>query len=279
MSRDDTKIEPVSLEQRALIDNVLQKVGRNVLLYQQLEGLLKALLSMGSISGKPNELEQLRKDKQRSIAKQTMGGVVQQYVGEILSIEGEGTNTTHNEQEDYISISRTLEVSPKHFTTIQQSLKKLVLERNELIHHFLPSFDPSSSENCINVAKELDAQSKYIRAEIFNTREMVNTLLDSAQTVTSLLKSDAFEELFNQAHPNDPVIQKLVELAESTKSWVLLSVAGSELTMHHGEEFKRLKQSSNHKTLKGIIESNSLFETRYEQTINTQKKVYYRLKK
>ena len=57
-------------------DAVQRKIGRNLLLYQQIEGHLKFVLANARASGTLNELAQFREDRSRKITKQMLGLLV-----------------------------------------------------------------------------------------------------------------------------------------------------------------------------------------------------------
>ena len=60
---------------RAAKDEVLRKTGRNMLLFQQVERMLKFLITNGTLSGHASELLKKREQQAESINKQTMGAV------------------------------------------------------------------------------------------------------------------------------------------------------------------------------------------------------------
>ena len=63
-----------------LIREVQRKIGRNILLFQQLESLLKYIVANGQFSGFSSELENNIATRRSSVNKQTMGQLVGQFV-------------------------------------------------------------------------------------------------------------------------------------------------------------------------------------------------------
>ena len=61
------------------LNEVLKKIGRNVMLFQELEHLLKYLVANSSISGYVSELMSQEKKRKDAISKQTMGQLIGQY--------------------------------------------------------------------------------------------------------------------------------------------------------------------------------------------------------
>lgn len=62
------------------LDEVLKKIGRNVMLFQNLEHLLKYLVAHSSISGYASELMSQEEKRRAAISKQTMGQLIGQYI-------------------------------------------------------------------------------------------------------------------------------------------------------------------------------------------------------
>ncbi len=61
-------------------DEVLRKIGRNMLLYQQLEQLLKFLTANGQFSGYASEIWKNKAQKEKKIKKETMGKLVGRFI-------------------------------------------------------------------------------------------------------------------------------------------------------------------------------------------------------
>jgi len=67
-----------------LKQNLFARIGRNVVLFQQLEMLLKVLVSMSEISGLASELESKRKKRTQETFRKTLGQLAGDYVEGIL---------------------------------------------------------------------------------------------------------------------------------------------------------------------------------------------------
>lgn len=62
------------------VDEVLRKIGRNIMLFQELEHLLKFIVVNGELSGFSRDLEKIKAARVKNISKQTMGTLVGQYI-------------------------------------------------------------------------------------------------------------------------------------------------------------------------------------------------------
>jgi hypothetical protein len=155
-----------NLKNEEFVDDVLRKVGRNVVLFQQLEQLLKFVVANGNLTGFASELKTLKEAQENKVNKQTMGTLVGQYV-ENSNPETDKQSTEPEEiDEAYFSFSFRIECDDDYYESRKEALRKLVSERNDLIHHLLPRFDMKSAESCRVLGKELDDQSDKIRLEM-----------------------------------------------------------------------------------------------------------------
>ena len=75
----------ISVELEKLKDEVLLKIGRNVMLLQQMEHMLKCLVINGKLSGYPSELKTIQEQRKATIHNQTMGQVVGQFLENTFS--------------------------------------------------------------------------------------------------------------------------------------------------------------------------------------------------
>jgi hypothetical protein len=98
-----------SLIKEELVNDVLRKIGRNVVLFQQLEQLLKFVVANGNLSGFASELSTLKKQQVDKVNKQTMGPLVGQYVENSNPESGTSTNEPEELDEAYLSFSFRIE--------------------------------------------------------------------------------------------------------------------------------------------------------------------------
>lgn len=178
------------MDLKTSVDEVLRKIGRNMLLFQQLEGLLKYVISRQSLSGYADQLEQKQAKRVASTEKQTLGMLVGQYTEEILGPESEDSDV-HPEEvtEPYISLNFRMGHNEAFYIETKQALTKLVDDRNELVHHLLPQLDTSSIESCEMIGKKLDAQAETIRQAIRHMQSIAKGMAESKKKMATFLQS------------------------------------------------------------------------------------------
>jgi len=131
------------------VDIVLRKIGRNMVLFQQFESLLKYIISNSSLSAKSSQLEQPKAKARKSTQKQTLGTLVGQYVENILVSDVDDSKPDPETiTEPYFSFRFRINPGDTFREEIKTTLSKLVIDRNQLVHHLLPSLDTNSTESC-----------------------------------------------------------------------------------------------------------------------------------
>jgi len=264
------------------VDDVLRKVGRNVVLFQQLEQLLKFVVANGSLSGFASELNALKKQKAEKVSKQTMGALVGQYVENSNPESGSLSNEPAEIDEAYLSFSFRIECDEGYYESKKEALAQLVSERNDLIHHLLPRFDSSSAESCEVLGKELDAQSENIRLEIKNLRSTAEALNEGRKQMADFLQSaEGRKELELSFLRQSRLLLMLGDITTQMGlegGWVLISTAGSLVKEHAPEELEQMKERHGYSSLKKLILASEVFDIKEEETPKGGLRHLYRLK-
>jgi len=270
------------LKNEEFVDDVLRKVGRNVVLFQQLEQLLKFIVANGSLSGFASELKTLKKEQENKVNKQTMGTLVGQYV-ENSNPESDTQSTEPEEiDEAYFSFSFRIECDDDYYESRKEALSKLVSERNDLIHHLLPRFDMKSAESCRVLGKELDDQSDQIRLEINRLKATAKALNDGRKATADYFQSEeGKKELELSFLRQSRLVLMLGDIATQMSredGWVLISNAGHLIKDHAPEELEQMKKMHGYSSLKKLIQASEIFDVQEEVTPKGGTRLLYRLK-
>lgn len=172
-------------------EEVKNKCGRNMLLFQQAEHLLKYLVSIGKISGYASEVNnKLEKQKEKTSIK-TLG----QLVGTFL----ENTFSEHEEnvspevlEEVFISTSFKIESDAAFHEARKQALALMVVDRNDLNHHLFPRIKFSSIDSYRESILYLDKQREKHLPEIEILKNIVKSHQESIKVLAQALDSDEF---------------------------------------------------------------------------------------
>jgi hypothetical protein len=150
-------------------DSIFRKVGRNVVNLQRLEQSFKMLLSL-QVNEPLSKLPDALKKRREALARQPLGPLTYEMIDRLLpetSPQGEFEDLA---TEIWISVWIGLSEDENTRRELRATLKHLVDERNELVHHMFGGFDPDSQESCSKLEQRLDAQRAHI-GEVFQLVE------------------------------------------------------------------------------------------------------------
>lgn len=270
------------MKNEEFVDDVLRKVGRNVVLFQQLEQLLKFVVANGNLAGFASELKTLKEAQENKINKQTLGTLVGQYVEN--SNPESNTQSTEPEEIDeaYFSFSFRIECDDDYYESRKEALARLVTERNDLIHHLLPRFDMKSAQSCRALSKELDEQSEKIRLEINRIKATAKALNDGRKEMAAYLQSEeVWRELELSFLRQSRLVLMLGDIATQMSredGWTSISSAGHLIKEHAPEEFDQMKEKHGYSSLKKLIQASEIFDIHEEATSKGGERILYRLK-
>jgi hypothetical protein len=123
-------------ELESLKNEVHRKLGRNIILFQKIEFLLKFLLANSKISGYLDELKIIQERQNKIFEKQTLGQLANQFFENIIF-----SSTKIDDEPDVLKgVWISFDCAFPNDSTIHEEQKKslasIVAERNELVHHF-----------------------------------------------------------------------------------------------------------------------------------------------
>lgn len=257
-------------------NEVLRKIGRNIVLYQYIEYVLKTLLINGNISGSINEIHKIREQQIKTIQRQTMGQLAKDFLAQMVFQTEDSNTEVDNLKDNWISFSFTFG-DGNTFNKLQEMLSASVVERNKLVHHLLAIWDINSPISDKEIDYYLDHQHAEIQATIKYLQSIVNALQDSKKSLAEFISSHAFSEFLL----DNRIITLLSEIALQKKrsdGWVELAVAGSLIQQQAAEEITALKEKYGCKTLKALLLQLNTFEIREERTPKGGVRVLYRMK-
>lgn len=263
------------------VNEVLRKIGRNMMLFQQLEHLLKFIIANGSFSGYASELSLKKEQKAVSVQKQTMGQLVGQYLETTNPENQELSDEPEELKEAFFSFKFHTECDAVYYETKKDALAQMVSDRNELVHHMLPKFNTNSIESCIQIDKQLDEQREKIINEINELRQKVDSLQEGKKILAEFLDSDEGKKQFELSWLRQSrLVLLLGDIAVQTArsdGWASINMAGQLIKQHAPEEVAVLKERYGHKSLKALILATEVFDV-FEEPTEKGFRVLYKLK-
>lgn len=174
-------------------DRICQETGRNLLRFQLLELLLKDLVSNSKIEVTLESVKQPKTDQQ------TLGGISTRFFEEVVSELDPlraSDQTNHAKIETYFRITLKEEAKAEWIDRV----RKLIKERNDLIHTSLKTMDLKSVESCQKEIDLLIQQRSRIQFEIDWLKEFRNSQTEMRKEISELLKDPTlFDQLFTMS--------------------------------------------------------------------------------
>jgi hypothetical protein len=263
---------------KSIKDDVFREIGKNVVAFQVVEYLLKALVGVGRIEGVASELAAVRKRRMAQTATLTMGGLAGQFADKILRAPIDNANESHASDEMRISFSFGLETDDAFCEQQTQALKTLVRQRNELIHHFLPKWNWALVDSMQEALRHLSLLRERTEAQRDFLNDVLRTYNEAVKEHAAFFSSEEFARNFElhwlqQSH----IVSLLCEFAmQSTRADRYASVAGAGTFVHaHAkDDVLNMKARYGFAGLLALIVGAELFDVMEEPAANGVRQLY-----
>ena len=172
-------------------DKALRKIGRNMVNFQKMEAMLKFLNAQQAMSGALKDIAAVVAKAKKSLARQPMGRLAEAFVRSAYS-NAENTSGQRDDKEVSVSFSFRIELTPALVVERKRALRSIVTERNKLVHTWLASFDPNSTESCQSLCVDLDEQHARIWPEFETLKAIMQSVRECQRQAAQYVTSDAF---------------------------------------------------------------------------------------
>lgn len=261
-----------------LKNEIHRKIGRNVVLFQRIEMILKFLLTIVNHSGYLTELPAILEQRKAAIGKQTLGQLTGQFVESTFGTPKETTINSEELREIYFSFRFNIKRDDAVYEERKRELASIVDERNDLIHHLFSKWNLGSSEGIKELEKHLDQQQEKLLTELENLKSYFDTVSGQLDFLNS---DEGKKQMMLRILHQTPLVRYLFRIARkavSPEGWVLLSHAAQFIRQEIPEEIAALKTRYQHKNLKSLILETELFELGEESTDKGGVHVWYRIR-
>lgn len=263
------------------INEVQRKIGRNLLLIQKIEYLLKYIVLHSKISGHPSQLNDIKKNRHEKLSKMSMGQVLSQYLDHINPLmENNQENPNYEGDSVHVSYEIDFNFSKEQFEKKENLLSDILKERNDLVHHLILDLNESSIKSCIDIENKLDEQKNRLLPELKQLQTMIQVMEKARNRFKENLESGFFEKGFYYDNLLFNGMLLILELAkvsiqnDKSDGWISLGFAGIHVRNIMPEEVDKLKDKYGYKTLKPLIQNTKMFELQEDTNRNI---VLYRL--
>lgn len=262
-------------------DEVLRRVGRNLVIFQQIEQFLKLLLANHKNAGTPANYAANLQEQTECINKKMLGHLVEKYGIEVL--QDAGAEVPEEERPDnWFAFSFRVSGDTDFVETMRRDLKLMTDERNDLVHHFLPRWQPGNNEVLNEALAYLDAQREKVHPMHEHLRTTVQHLHESAKALADFIVSPEYEKqaelMWLQASPLVEYLQAVATKIHRKDGWTYLAYAGELANKDMPEEIASLKEHYGFKTMKRLLLGAEMFDVLDEQLPNGGFRTIYRNK-
>ncbi|RBP52998.1 hypothetical protein [Arenicella xantha] len=168
----------------------LRKIGRNVLNFQKIEGMLKQFVGASNFQSPVSKVSETLVQRKMSIENKTMGVLAKEYFKSFDRSVEDIHKYPEGRDEPWVSLSFKIDNEDSSLAQQKAAFSFLVSERNRLIHHMLMGFDAASDPSCRALIIELDKQDEMIQREHRN----LYTLLKVFDEASAVLVSELTQE-------------------------------------------------------------------------------------
>lgn len=260
---------------------VYQKIGRNVVLFQKIECILKYLAANAKVEGYASEIPTIAKQQAESINTQTMGQVIGRFIEAIYAESEQLTNEPENLKEPWLTFGFTIQ-GEGLYEKRKKALASVVAERNALIHHFVTRCDWETIDSYQETEAYLDRQYDKTVVEFENLRKTTRTLEEKRKALAEYMRSDAYEHDNHilELRQSQPMVSlgKISRQMSKKAGWMVLGTAARHLSTTMREKVDGLKRQYGYKTLQNMMLATEIFDFREEMTEKGGIRVLYRIK-
>lgn len=177
---------------------VQRKLGRNLLLIQQLEVMVKSMVAHSVIQCESGDMHSFLDKRKQDMAKKTLGQVVGDLTTDLLSLpaNGEGQHQEHHGDPTkiWLRTSFRIEMSPEDHQRTQRRLAELVELRNDMVHHFIEIHDIWTVAGCASADVYLDNCFRLIDERFEELRKIAQHQDEAQKEMANVVQSDEFRD-------------------------------------------------------------------------------------
>lgn len=271
----------MSSDLKQIQDEVLRRVGRNLLLFQAIEALLKFLLSHHKVGSKPTDFSEHQRERIDAVSWTMLGHLVHKYGTEVL--RDAGVEVPEEESPaDWITFSFRISGDTDFVEAMRRDMKLMTEQRNELVHGFWVRWQPDSPEKLEETLGYLDAQREKVLPMHEHLKFAANEVLEGRQKLFEFLTSKEYpkqsETMWLQASPLVSLLSDVATQIHREDGWTYLGLAGKLAKKELPEEVKNIKERYGFKTLKTLLVGSEMFDVFDEPLSDGQFRTLYKNK-
>lgn len=265
-----------------LRNEVLRRVGRNLLLFQQIELLMKFIVVNANVEVGPQGPTAEQLGRVESIKKKSLGQVRGHYFEELFAPRVEGAGDRNLTEIRIRSSFHIASTDVDQLRRDQCKFEAMTEERNDLVHHFLERCQLSDSNSLETALNYLESQRERALDLQNDLKRVHDSLIESKQAMVAFLESDEGNAAIELIHvQSSKIVTLLVHAARKLSrpdGWTLLSSAGHYIAAEDPEQLPSIKRRFGHQGLRALVAAADLFELREEPVAGGGSRAIFRTK-
>lgn len=261
-------------------DEVMRRIGRNVVNFQMVEAMLKHLNAHASLHGPASQLATRMEDQRAAEHKKTMGELVGRMMSKVLQPQQEH-ETPDEIDEPWFGFRFTVETDAQFIDQHDKEMRSLVDARKELIHHFLPRWYSAVDGDFEAALAYLEDQMNETIRVMDRLRGWVRATDEGRKQVAEFWASPEGQRQMTLSFlQGSRLVAMLGELAlrtARTDGWALLSSSGNIIKREAPAELDDLQKRHGHRNLKGILLAAEYFDVVDEPLATGGTRTVYRI--
>jgi len=261
-------------------DEVLRRVGRNLVIFQQVEHALKFLTTHARFHAPASQFAERFAKHAESIDKKSMGDLAGKLTGTVL-VQDERDATPDTIDEAWFGFRFTIETDAESVARHEAELKELVDRRNELVHHFLPRWQAAVGGDAEIALAWLDAQREAAVGMLDRLQGWARTVETARKEHAALLASEEgarqLELMFLRSSRLVVMLGQIAMATPRPDGWTLLATAGHLIKREAPDELEGLRARFGHATMKAVLQATELFDVVEEATPGGGTRTIYRI--
>jgi hypothetical protein len=260
---------------------IYQKIGRNVVLFQQIERILKCLAAASQVSGFADNIPTIWEQQAGTIRRQTMGPVAERFVNNTCTPADDIANEPEETKDAWFSFEFKIH-GEGVYERRKERMNAVVAARNELVHHFAPKWDWNSVDALREAGQYLDRQHNEIIPEYMDLQNILERFQKGIKSLNAFIQSDEYKsqlQMFElrQSQPI-PLLGNISRQYARADGWTVLAKAVQSLEQNAREGIAILKRQHGFKNLKEAMSATDLFDFYEETTKKGGRRLLYRVK-
>jgi hypothetical protein len=246
-----------------------RRIGRNLLVYQHIELMLKALLATTGIEGPWSELRAKAQARAKVVGGMSLGALIGLYLEEVMTLEEKPSKEPESINEPWFrSRLQFRPRDPADFDRDRATLRALVDRRNTLAHNFLERYDTNDTGEVEVALRQLEVDGEGARAVQGHLRELLQHVEKMQQGAGERLRSSVFRDELKlgllQLSPISQTLQALCAQPSREDGWTDLASAGRQLHAQLPDDMRNMKSRYGYDGLRSFVMASKLFDVRDE---------------